>query len=231
MVTINVQNVQTKPMRPLQGILFGVIFAIVGICILLFSVLNIRNYNQKNETYIETTSKVVDYAYNDEGLEAIIVEYTVDGQSYRKTSNSYSNMPKSKGSEVMIKYNPDNPSDVIWVKDSANIVLPLLGGLFTLVGIIIFVINVKKVKTQKDTPTAQQSNSLYNGDAVINSFQNTQNATQQNPQFQQIEQSQINQPQQFSQPQQNVNQVQNNVIQNNNYPNYTDNQNNTNSNL
>ena len=111
------QVVSTKPMKPWQGILFGLIFAVIGIGLLLFSVSIIKNYNQKNKTYTETTSVVVDYAYDDEGLEAIIVEYTVDGKSYRKQSNSYSNMPKSKGTQVKVKYNPNNPSDAIWVND------------------------------------------------------------------------------------------------------------------
>ena len=59
MFTIQVQYVQTKPMKPWQGILFGLIFAIVGIGLLLFSISTIRNYSQKNETYIEATSIVV----------------------------------------------------------------------------------------------------------------------------------------------------------------------------
>jgi len=88
--------------------------------------------------------------YDDDGLQAIIVEYTVDGQSYRKTSNSYSNMPKSMGTEVDLKYNPANPKDAIWVNDSTNIVMPLAGGLFTLVGVVVIVIATKKMKNGEE---------------------------------------------------------------------------------
>lgn len=235
------QVVSTKPMKPWQGILFGLIFAVIGIGLLLFSVSTIKNYNQKNKTYTETTSVVVDYAYDDEGLEAIIVEYTVDGKSYRKQSNSYSNMPKSKGTQVKVKYNPDDPSDAIWVNDSTNIVLPLVGGLFALVGIIIAVSSAKKMKNEKDAPTIQQSNGLYNSVDVVNTLQNNQNLGQ-TSQFQQTVQPQINQngqvsqyQQPVSQPQQPVaNQIQDDFPPNSNYPNgqdQTHNQNNTNSNL
>lgn len=204
------QFVQTKPMKPWQGILFGLIFSIVGIVLLFFSVKTITSYNQKNKTYTEITSVVVDYAYDDEGLKAIIVEYKVDGKSYKKQSNSYSNMPKSKGAQVQLKYNPTDPNDVIWVNDSANIVLPLVGGLFTLVGFIVIVSSAKKMKDEKDTSVIQQSNGLYNNADVVNTLQNNQNMGQQISQFQQP----VSQPQQPA-----MNQVQDTFVQNTNYPN------------
>lgn len=231
-----------KPRKPWQRILFGLIFAVVGIGLLLFSVSTIKTYNEKNKTFTETTSVVVDYAYNDEGLEAIIVEYTVGGKAYRKQSNSYSNMPKLKGTQVKVKYNPNDPSDAIWVNDSTNIVLPLVGGLFALVGIIIVVSSFKKMKSIKDTPAVEQSNGLYNSADVVNTLQNNQNLGQQTSQFQQTVQPQVNQNEQFFQNQQQVsqsqqhidNQVQGTFTQNTNFvneQNQTNNQNNTNSNL
>jgi len=223
-------------MKPWQGILFGLIFAIVGIGLLIFSVSTITSYNEKNKTYTETTSVVVDYAYDDEGLEAIIVEYTVDGKAYRKQSNSYSNMPKSKGTQVKVKYNPSDPSDAIWVNDSTNIVLPLAGGLFALVGIIIVVSSAKKMKSEKDAPMVQQTNGLYNSADVVNSMQNNQTIGQPMPQPQVTQNQQVSQYQQpVAQPQQPVvNQSQGTITQNTNYPNQQDqinNQNNMNSNL
>ncbi len=152
--------------------MIGLIFAIIGIDLLAYSVSTIKSYNEKNKTYKEITSVVVDHVQNDEGLEAIIAEYTVDGRAYRKQSNSYSNMPKSTGTKVQIKYNPNNPNDVIWLNSSTNIVLPLVGGLFALVGIIVVISNVKKMKSEKEVPTVQQANSLYNSADVIDSIPN-----------------------------------------------------------
>lgn len=156
--------VQTKPMKPWQGVLFGLIFAIIGIVLLCFAISSIKTYNEKNKTYIETISKVVDYKYDDEGLQAIVVEYVVDGQTYQKISNSYSNMPKSIGTEVSVKYNPNNPRDAIWTSDSTNIILPIVGVVFTLIGVLVVVSSIKNGK--KQITVEEQTNRLYNNTDV-----------------------------------------------------------------
>ena len=145
--------VQSKPMKPWQGVLFGLIFAVSSI----------KTYNEKNETFVETTSRVVDYKYNDERLQAIVVEYVVDGQTYQKVSNSYSNMPKSIGTEVSIRYNPNNPQDAIWTSDSTNIVLPIIGVVFILAGVIVVIYSIKNGKKQKmlEEQAIEQTNGLY----------------------------------------------------------------------
>lgn len=155
--------VQSKPMKPWQGVLLGLIFAIVGIALLCFAVSSIKTYNEKNETFVETTSRVVDYKYNDERLQAIVVEYVVDGQTYQKVSNSYSNMPKSIGTEVSIRYNPNNPQDAIWTSDSTNIVLPIIGVVFILAGVIVVISSIKNGKKQKmlEEQAIEQTNGLY----------------------------------------------------------------------
>ncbi len=163
-----------KPMKPWQGVLFGLIFAIVGIALLCFAVSSIKSYNKKNETFVETTSKVVDYRYDDDGLQAIVVEYVVDGRTYQKVSNSYSNMPKSIGTEVSVKYNPDNPQDAIWTSDSSNIILPIVGFIFTLVGIIVVIFSIKNGKNQRmiEDQAVEQPNGLYNNIDVQSQMNN-----------------------------------------------------------
>ena len=201
------RTVQAKPMKPWQGVLFGLIFVIVGIALLCFAVSSIKTYNEKNETFVETTSKVVDYKYNDEGLQAIVVEYVVDGQTYQKVSNSYSNMPKSIGTEVSVKYNPNNPQDAIWTSDSTNIILPIFGAVFTLAGVIVVISSIKKGKTQKmiEDQAVEQTNGLYSNIDVQPQMNNV------NPQVAQP-MNNINQPQsntynqQVAQPMNNVNQ-------------------------
>mgnify|MGYP004526529891 CR=1 FL=1 len=153
------QDVQTNQSNIWQKILFGLIFVVVGIVLLYFAISSIKTYNEKSKTFIEITSTIVDYKYNDEGLQAIVVEYVVDGETYQKISNTYTNMPKSIGTEVPIKYNPNNPKDAIWVSDSNNIVLPIAGVAFTLVGIFFIVLTVKNGKKQKTIE--EQTNELY----------------------------------------------------------------------
>ena len=155
-------NVQAKELKPGQGIIFGILFTLIGIGLLFYSFTTIKNYNEKNKTYKEATSVVVDYDRNDEGLEAIIVEYTVNGQKYRKTSNTYSNVAKSIGTEVKIKYNPNNPGDAIWENDSTNIVMPIAGGIFTIIGIIVAISSAKKLKGGKNNPEIQSENNITN---------------------------------------------------------------------
>ena len=201
------RTVQAKPMKPWQGVLFGLIFVIVGIALLCFAVSSIKTYNEKNETFVETISKVVDYKYNDEGLQAIVVEYVVNGQTYQKVSNSYSNMPKSIGTEVSVKYNPNNPQDAIWTSDSTNIVLPIFGAVFTLVGVIVVISSIKKGKTQKmiEDQAVEQTNGLYSNIDVQPQINNV------NPQVAQ-QMNNINQPQSNTYNQQ-VAQTMNNVGQ------------------
>ena len=153
------QDVQTNQSNIWQKILFGLIFVVVGIVLLYFAISSIKTYNEKSKTFIEITSTIVDYKYNDEGLQAIVVEYVVDGETYQKISNTYTNMPKSIGTEVPIKYNPNNPKDAIWVSDSNNIVLPIAGVAFTLLGIFFIVLTVKNEKKKKTIE--EQTNELY----------------------------------------------------------------------
>lgn len=153
------QDVQTNQSNIWQKILFGLIFVVVGIVLLYFAISSIKTYNEKSKTFIEITSTIVDCKYNDEGLQAIVVEYVVDGETYQKISNTYTNMPKSIGTEVPIKYNPNNPKDAIWVSDSNNIVLPIAGVAFTLVGIFFIVLTVKNEKKKKTIE--EQTNELY----------------------------------------------------------------------
>ena len=88
-------------------------------------------------------------------------EYVVDGETYQKISNTYTNMPKSIGTEVPIKYNPNNPKDAIWVSDSNNIVLPIAGVAFTLVGIFFIVLTVKNEKKKKNNTSQMRLRSVF----------------------------------------------------------------------
>lgn len=106
-------------------IIFGMIFIGFGCGMIGITIEKIKEYNEKNSSYVETTSRVVDYREDDNGLKAIVVEYVVDGVSYYKDSDGYSNKPKKIGTIVKVKYNPDNPQDSIWSFDIVNILLPL----------------------------------------------------------------------------------------------------------
>ena len=140
--------------NPKVGVIFGIIFALIGVGLIIFSFINIKNYNEKNKTFIEVNATVIDYkdTYDEDGdlLRAIIVEYEVDGTNYRKTSSSSTTNPETLGSTVKVKYNPNDPKDIIWPNDTSNIILPIVGGVFTIVGIIFTVVSIKMVKNKEN---------------------------------------------------------------------------------
>ena len=112
---------------------------------------------------------IINYRYNEDNLRAIIVEYIVDGKTYREVSSIYSNNPKSIGTEVDIKYNPKDPSEIIWVNDSINIILPIISILFILVGIFIIKKNIKNKNISSNVNNSnlkisQQEQIEYNDD-------------------------------------------------------------------
>ena len=115
---------------------------VAGIGLLIYSFYTIRDYNEKNKKYIETESYVVDY-YEKDDAKYPIVEYNVDGKTYRNTSHVGSSFPKKIGSKVMIKYNPNNPEQIIWEKDSTNIIVPIFGIVFIICGVLL-IIRAKK---------------------------------------------------------------------------------------
>lgn len=189
------QNKQVKTLKPWQQILVGLLFMILGIIFLFIAVKTINSYNEKNKTYIETNSVVVGYDYDDEGLQAIIVEYKVNGRSYTKTSNSYSNMPKERGTKVKIKYNPNKPKDAIWVKDSTNIILPIISGLFILIGLVVTIFGFIRIKKEKENSIIESnlSNKTDTPSSMNNSQSIEQNIQNENLQYQQpISQNQNN---------------------------------------
>lgn len=140
-------------LKPWQGLILAIVFFIVGCCLLIYSVKTINDYNEKSKTYIDVVGYVVDYEYdeplNSNSLAAEIVEYEIDGKTYKVTSNTSSNTPRSRGSEVKLKYNPDNPNDVIWVNDSFNYILPIVGTVFTVLGIILSIQASRKIKNNE----------------------------------------------------------------------------------
>ena len=118
----------------IKKIILLILTILIGVGLSIYSVIKIKEYNEKNKTYIETTATVVDYetSIGEDGdeLAAIIVEYKVERNSYQLKSTSSSNHPKPIGSKVKVKYNPTNPSEAIFSNDKSNIILLIAGLLF-----------------------------------------------------------------------------------------------------
>ncbi len=133
-----------------QSILFGVIFGVVGICMLLINFNNMKNYIEKSRIFVETQAIVVDYRYSDESSnKAVIVEYEVNGRTYKIASFYASNIVKNIGDIVKIKYNPYEPEDAIFKYDFSIIILIIMGFVFTFTGITIIIFGIKNNKAKE----------------------------------------------------------------------------------
>ncbi|MDE6275135.1 MAG: DUF3592 domain-containing protein, partial [Clostridia bacterium] len=101
-----------------------------------------------NETkdYVKVDATVVDiaevYHKGSHGgnslLYSEVVEYVVDGKTYRAQNTSSSNMPKKKGSKMTIAYDPNDPSKYTFPKSDveSNVFLFVFGAIFGFAGVV-----------------------------------------------------------------------------------------------
>lgn len=136
---MNKKKVNKK--TPKYGALLGLVFTVIGAGLLFLAFIVNNDYKQKNEKFVQIVGYVVDYDYDDD-LKASIVQYVVDGKTYRKTSGLYSSTSQSKGTSVKLKYNPENPHEAIWVNDKAYIVMIVASALGTLTGLIVMIASI-----------------------------------------------------------------------------------------
>ena len=109
-------------------ITIGLILSLVGIGLLVIGTLLIVDRIEKEKTFIDTTGIVIgfnshggydenlydNYFYEDVEY-APIVKYVVGGEYYETNHNVYSYPPKYRiGQRVSLKYNPNNPRDVVF---------------------------------------------------------------------------------------------------------------------
>ena len=150
MVKIRTANVKTF-------IGMGIVFILVGVIMSFIIFPEYSKYLEKRKTYIETVGIVVDYdemkrEYDDEGNEKIeylyapIVEYEVDGVKYTTTYSEYSSNPQKLGSTMKLRYNENNPADVIFDNPSNYILFIILSILFIVFGVCLIIAGVVKLK-------------------------------------------------------------------------------------
>lgn len=131
--------------------IFCLTFVIIG-SILIIVGFNINSkYKEKSKKFEETNAVVVAYENNksskNKGTKAIVVEYVVNDKKYRKTSSVYTSNPKKIGEIEKIKYDPTDPSDMIFEKNMETFIFYIIGGVFTIVGTflsIVFALSYKK---------------------------------------------------------------------------------------
>ena len=114
---------------------------VLGVVISIWSVGNFKSNAEKQKTYIETTATIVDYeeCNLDEGEVGtrFIAEYRIDRNTYQIKENGCSNAPVKLKKTVKIKYNPENPEDAVFAGDISHYLMPIIGVIFTICGIVL----------------------------------------------------------------------------------------------
>ena len=137
-------------------IILGAVMLLIGIAIGIYGVFNAKSVSLKEETYIPIEAKVVDYEERIERTEdedgyvttehtyRDIFEYTVDNTTYTKTSSMGRSYHSDIGSIKQIKYNPNNPSQIL-ENGTSDIVIPFVfAGFLGICGILVLFVGIKK---------------------------------------------------------------------------------------
>lgn len=152
--------IKKEPIKLKDKILSISICLSIGILALTFSIKDIVTPLIKKLTYVETSAEIIDYSINSNGNKTIIVEYQVNRETYTKTFDSHFSTPEDIGTQIIISYNPKNPTKTNL--DTNTISNPffcfIFGTLFIFIGIKIFSLPTKK------TNYVQQSNGFFTDD-------------------------------------------------------------------
>ena len=134
--------------------LFLSLFVLIGIVMLYFGISNSFKNLSKTSNYVETIGYFVDYEiYNsdeDGTTYKLIYSYNVNNKEYTVSTDYGTNMIPKEGSSRTIKYNPSNPSEAIISGGSSEIVLLLIGIMFTMIPFVIFINMSPKIKEKLD---------------------------------------------------------------------------------
>ncbi|MDE6361572.1 MAG: DUF3592 domain-containing protein [Clostridia bacterium] len=134
-------------------LIFVVAFAFIG-----GGVWYLLSKQTKIDGYVKTQAVVVDYEesvetkYDDLGYYtetktyAEKVTYVVNGKEYGATNDVSSSSPKSIGSKIEIAYDPENPSQCIFVESTyiMSILLLTIGGIASVIGFIMVFLDIKQ---------------------------------------------------------------------------------------
>lgn len=148
--------------------IIGVLMLFVGLAVTTASTIIIISFNIKQTKYIDTTAVVIKYDKKENGLRSIIVEYNIDEKYYQITSKHYSKNPEKLDTKIKIKYNPENPGEIIWIDNNRNGKY-LASGLILLAGDILiwYIINLKD-KNKKETKSLEKNEMIENPGNIKN---------------------------------------------------------------
>lgn len=157
----NIEQIKKLDLNGKSGSTILWIAFIVGIILIAYNAFMLVNKLKKEVTYIQVEAEIVDYNTKRENREdnrgyeytelvyAPIYEYKVEDTTYTYTSKYYQSEYKSIGTKTLLKYNPQNPKDVIELNTSGGNLLGVIGGIIVIIVTIVLSI-VRLFKKNKE---------------------------------------------------------------------------------
>ena len=134
--------------------LFLSLFILIGIVMLYFGISNSFKNFSKTNNYVKIIGYFVDYEIYDSDEDGttykLIYSYNVNNKEYTVSTDYGTNMIPKEDSSRTIKYNPSNPSEAIISGGSSEILLLLIGIMFTMIPFVIFINMSPKIKEKLD---------------------------------------------------------------------------------
>jgi len=126
-----------RALAPVFFIIFALVFTAMG-CLILFAMGSAKDF-------VPTTARITDITVDDE----VYVEYVVGSQRYNEKTNSYSSSYRV-GQELKIKYNPDDPHEIVDGSMTFGYVVTGIGLVMLVAAIYSLVNNFKKKKAYEE---------------------------------------------------------------------------------
>ncbi len=130
-------------------------FLAFGIALIVATVVFFKDYKHDKANCTEKVKAlVVDYEYDppededEEGTYRPVIEYKIDGKTYKKILKNYSKKP-SEGNYITIYYNPNNPEEIFFKENTGLIIAPIGSTVFTIAGIILTCLAIREFKKTK----------------------------------------------------------------------------------
>ena len=122
--------------RIIKSFLTSVVLIVIGVVVGFYGNKILNEFIDKNDPFIEVTATVIgfDSAGSEDGSAYTIYQYNVGGIDYKVYSSVKSTGLPQIGDTTTIKYNPSNPSEVVFMNGS-NYVVVFAGAGFILAGV------------------------------------------------------------------------------------------------
>lgn len=125
--------------RIIKTFFISIILIAIGVALSFYGNKILNEFIDKNDPFIEVTATVIDYDYagSEDGSAYTIYSYNVGGIDYKVYSGVKSTSLPAIGDTITLKYNPSNPSEVVFLNGTNRVVM-FVGVGFIIIGVFDF---------------------------------------------------------------------------------------------